>query len=86
MSHRTRCLLDKVTARRILEDLLKLVEARDLTQEEVVALALYEGAGSRGWRHFMVPSTESVLRRLEDRTRYGAIIRLFRQRVGSRLG
>ena len=29
MSDRTRCLLDKVTARRILEGLLTLVEARE---------------------------------------------------------
>jgi hypothetical protein len=61
-----RFLLDKVTARRILEGLLKLAEARDLTAEEVVALDLYEHTGSHGLRQFMVPSTESVLRRLGD--------------------
>jgi hypothetical protein len=81
MSDQTRFLLDKVTARRILEGLLKLAEARDLTVEEVVALDLYERAGSRGLRQFMVPSTESVLRRLGDRPRYTAIIHLFRQHV-----
>ena len=69
MSDQTRFLLDKVTARRILEGLLKLAEARGLTAEEVVALDLYERAGSHGLRQFMVPSTESVLRRLGERPR-----------------
>ena len=81
MSDQTRCLLDKVTARRILEGLLKLAEARDLTEEELVALDLYERTGPRGLRRFIVPPTESVLQRLEDRPRYAALIRLFRQRV-----
>jgi hypothetical protein len=56
-----RFLLDKVTARRILEGLLKLAEARDLTAEEIVALDLYERAGSDGLRQFMVPSTGSTV-------------------------
>jgi hypothetical protein len=81
MSDQTRFLLDKVTARRILEGLLKLAEARGLTAEEAVALDLYERAGSHGLRQFMVPSTESVLRRLGERPRYTAIIHLFRQYV-----
>ena len=81
MSDQTRFLLDKVIARRILEGLLKLAEARGLTAEEAVALDLYERAGSHGLRQFMVPSTESVLRRLGERPRYAAIIHLFRQYV-----
>ena len=81
MSDRTRLLLDKVTARHILTGLLKLAEARDLAEEEVVALSLYEQAGPHGLWQFMVPSTEGVLRRLEERPRYAAIIRLFRQHV-----
>jgi hypothetical protein len=81
MSDRTRLLLDKVTARHILTGLLKLAEARDLTEEEIVALSLYEQARPLGLWQFMVPSTEGVLRRLEERPRYAAIIQLFRQRV-----
>jgi hypothetical protein len=81
MSDQTRFLLDKVTARRILEGLLKLAAVRDLTAEEVMALDLYERAGSHGLRQCMVPSTESVLRRLGERPRYTAIIDLFRQHV-----
>lgn len=81
MSDRTHCLLDKVTARRMLEGLLKLAEARDLTEMEVLALDLYERTSSCGLRHFILPPTDSVLHRLEDCPRYAAIIRLFRQRV-----
>ena len=81
MSDRTRLLLDKVAARYILTGLLKLAEGRDLIEEEVVALSLYEQAGPHGLWQFMVPSTEGVLRRLEERLRYAAIIQLFRQRV-----
>jgi hypothetical protein len=81
MSDRTRLLLDKVTARHILTGLLTLAAGRDLTAEEVVALSLYEQAGPHGLWQFMVPSTEGVLRRLEERPRYAVIIQLFRQRV-----
>ncbi len=81
MSDQMRLLLDKVTARHILTGFLKLAEARGLTDHEMVALELYDRAGSRALRQFMVPSTEHVLRRLEDRRRYATILRLFRQRV-----
>ena len=81
MSDRTRLLLDKVTARHILTGLLKLAEGDVLTAEEVVGLGLYEQAGPHGLWQFMVPSTEGMLRRLEERPRYAAIIQLFRQRV-----
>ena len=81
MSDRIRLLLDKVTARHMLTGLLKLAEARGLTDPEMLALALYDRAGSRALWPFMVPSTENVLRRLENLPRYAAILRLFRQRV-----
>jgi hypothetical protein len=81
MPDRTRCLLDKVTARRILEGLLKLAEGRDVSQEELIALDLFARAVSRDLQLFILPSTDGVLRRLEDRPRYSAIIQLFRRRV-----
>lgn len=81
MSDRIRLLLDKVTARHILTGFLKLAEARGLTDHEMMALALYDYTGSHELRPFIVPSTENVLRRLEERPRYAAILRLFRQRV-----
>ena len=44
MSALTRCLLDKVTARRTAEGLLKTAEGRPLTDDEVFALDLYQRA------------------------------------------
>jgi hypothetical protein len=81
MSNLTRCLLDKVTARHILEGLLRLAEGRDLQTAELFALDLYERASTEGIRLFIVPSTERVLQRLEGFPRYASIIRLFRSRT-----
>lgn len=73
-----RCLLDKVTARRILEGLLKLVEAREMTEDELFALDLYRRAEAGGLQLFIAPPTDSILKRLEALPRYSTIIRLFR--------
>jgi hypothetical protein len=73
-----RCLLDKVTARRILEGLLKLVEARELTEEELFTLDLYKRAEAEGLRLFITPPTDSILKRLETLQRYSTIIHTFR--------
>ena len=64
MSTPMRCLLDKVAARRIMEALLKLASAQELTAEEIHALDLYERAGFPGMRLFIVPPTDNVLKRL----------------------
>ena len=77
----TRCLLDKVTARRILEGLLKLAEARDLTVNEVFALDLFERAAENRLRLFVLPSTDALLRQLRELPRYSALIDLFLSRV-----
>ena len=53
MSGQMRCLLDKVTARRILEGLLKLAEARELTDDEIFALDFFERAAHEGLRLFI---------------------------------
>lgn len=76
-----RCLLDKVTARRILEALLKLDEARELTEDELFTLDFHGRAGSEGRRLFIAPPTENVLKTLEDLPRYAAVIHIFRNRV-----
>lgn len=81
MPGQTRCLLDKVTARRILEGMLKLAEARDLTVDEVFALDLFERATDARLRLFVVPSTSNLLRQLRDLPRYSALIDLFLNRV-----
>jgi hypothetical protein len=76
-----RCLLDKVTARRILEGLLKLGEARELTEDELFTLDFYARAEVEGLRLFISSPTEYVLQRLETLPRYSAIIHSFRNRV-----
>ncbi len=76
-----RCLLDKVTARRILEGLLKLGEARELTEDELFTLDFYSRAEAGGLHLFIAPPTENVLQRLEALPRYSAIIRLFSKSV-----
>jgi hypothetical protein len=81
MSNSTRCLLDKVAARRVMESLLKLAEGRDLSEEELFAIDLFERADAQAIRLFIVPGTDNVLRCLEGLPRYSAIVRLFRNRT-----
>ncbi len=76
-----RCLLDKVAARRGVEGLLKLAEARDLSDDELFALDLFQRARAHSVGLFIVPPTARFLQRLEDSPRYGTVIRLFRDRV-----
>jgi hypothetical protein len=76
-----RCLLDKVTARRILEGLLKLAEGRDLTEVELFALDLYQHGRTEEVKLFVVPASELILQRLDSLSRYSAIIHLFRQSI-----
>ena len=76
-----RCLLDKVTARRTVEGLLKLAEDRDLNEAELFALDLFQRARISDSTLFIVPPTARVLRRIEELPRYGAVIRLFRARA-----
>ncbi len=42
------CLLDKVTARHIMEGMLKLIEGRTITSAELFALYFYQRARSDG--------------------------------------
>jgi hypothetical protein len=61
MSDLTRCLLDKVIARRVVEGLLGLAEGRELSEEELLALDLYERASAQGIRLFIALPSENVL-------------------------
>lgn len=81
MSDPMRCLLDKVTARRILEGLLKLAEVRDLTDDEVYALKLFGRANHEDLRLFIIPPTSSILRQLRNLPRYSALIEIFLNHV-----
>lgn len=72
-----RCLLDKVTARHIMEGMLKLVEGRTVTSTELFALSFYQRARSSGIALFILPQTHNFLKRLECLSRYVVIIRRF---------
>ena len=72
-----RCLLDKVTARHILEGMLKLVEEREVTSAELFALYFYRKTIFSGLELFIVPQTHNMLERLKHFTRYTVLIRGF---------
>lgn len=72
-----RCPLDKVTARHIMEGMLKLVEERTVTSTELFALYFYQGARSGKIALFILPQTHNLLKRLEHLPRYVVIIQHF---------
>ena len=72
-----RCLLDKVTARHIMEGMLKLVEGRSTTSAELYALYFYQRASSRNITLFILPQTYNLLKRLNHLSRYIVIIHRF---------
>lgn len=72
-----RCLLDKVTARHIMEGMLKLVEGRTVPSTELLALYFYQRARSNEITLFILPQTHNLLKRLEHLSRYVTIIRHF---------
>ena len=74
-----RCLLDKVTARHIMEGMLKLVEGHSVTSTdtEFFALYFYQRAPSSNITLFILPQTYTLLKRLNHLSRYGVIIRRF---------
>lgn len=72
-----RCLLDKVTARHIMEGMLKLVEERSVTSAESFALHFYRRTHSHNITLFILPQTYNLLKRLNHLSRYAVIIRHF---------
>jgi len=77
------CLLDKVTARHILQGVLKLTEGRDPTDAELLALDFFTRAHAHGAFLYVVPQTEKLLRRLENHPRYNSLIRFFRSHISA---
>ena len=61
-----RCLLDKVTARRIIEGMLKLTEGREVTVSELFAFYFYQRTFPNGIELFILPQTHNLLKRLEN--------------------
>ena len=72
-----RCLLDKVTARHIMEGMLKLVEGRSTTSAELYALYFYQRASTSNITLFILPQTYNLLKRLNHLSHYVEIIRRF---------
>ncbi len=72
-----RYLLDKVTARRILEGMLKLVENKCITAAETSALYFYRKSIFNGIELYILPQTNKVLYRLAHLSRYTEIIHRF---------
>ena len=77
MSAPTRCLLDKVVARRALEGLLKLAEGRDLTEEELWSVDLLQRAKGQDICLFVAGGTVKLLNRLRSLARYSAVVAAF---------
>ncbi len=75
------CLLDKVTARRAVEGLLKLAKGRTLSIQELFALDLFSRTTPPTLRLFIVPPTANVLQSLAQLPRYSAVIHLFLNQV-----
>ena len=72
-----RCLLDKVTARHMMEGMLKLVAGRTVTSTELFALYFYQHTRSSGTTLFILPQTHNFLKRLEHLSRYVLLIHHF---------
>ena len=72
-----RCPLDKVTARHIMEGMLKLGEGRSMTSADIFALYFYQRAHSNNITLFILPQTYNLLKRLNHLSRYVVIIRRF---------
>lgn len=72
-----RCLLDKVTARYTLEGMLRLAEGRKTTDAEVFSLSFYRRALLNRIDLYILPQTQSFLKRLEHLSRYVILIQRF---------
>ncbi len=76
-----RCLLDKVTARYILQGLLKLAENRNPTIEEMFALDLFSRADSEAFCLFITPPAFNILQKLAQMPKYSELIHLFLEQI-----
>jgi len=75
------CLLDKVTARFIVQGLTKVGEQRAPTENESIALDLFARAISPEYNLFIAPPTVNVLHHLARYPHYASIIQFFLKRV-----
>lgn len=76
-----RYLLDKMTARFIVQGFLKLAEQRTPTPEEFIALDLFARATPSEHQLYIAPPTANVLHHLMRHPHYAPIIQLFVNRI-----
>lgn len=76
-----RCLLDKVTARYILQGFLKLAENRNPTIEEIYALDLFSRADPDVLRLFVTPPAFNILQKLAQMPKYSELVHLFLEQI-----
>ena len=81
MSAPTRCLLDKVVARRMVEGLLRVSEGGRLSIQELFAVDLLYRSPQRQIQLFITPASKHVLDLLQIMPRYSAVIRVFLSRT-----
>jgi len=81
MSALTRCLLDKVVARRTVEGLLRLAKGDSLSEQELFAVDLLYASVEGRIRLFIVPSSQIVLDLLRRLPRYTVVIQAFLNRI-----
>ncbi|MCL4262807.1 MAG: hypothetical protein KJ069_06310 [Anaerolineae bacterium] len=79
MSGQMRCLLDKVTARRILEGLVKISARIEVLPEELFALDLFQQGRKSNIQLYIVPSTLSVMQRFPQTSPHIPLLQLFLQ-------
>jgi len=76
-----RCLLDKVTARYVVQGFLKLAEGRDLSDHEVFTLDLLERSSVQQIDILIAPPTLNVLQQIMQLPQYTRLIQLFLSQV-----
>lgn len=81
MSIRTRYRLDKVVVRYTLDGMLSLSLGRDLTEQQIAAIQLFQGAAARSVDLFIAPASANILGRLQSIPRYDPLIQLFLRRT-----
>lgn len=74
-----RCLLDKVTARRILEGLIKISAGIEVLPEELFALDLFQQGRKTNIQLYIVPSTLIVLQRFPQTSPHNPLVQFFLQ-------
>lgn len=79
MSSQMRCLLDKVTARRILEGLVKIAAGIEVLPEELFALDLFQQGRKSNVQLYIVPSTLSVLQQFPQTSPHIPLVQFFLQ-------